>query len=122
MRRIPRVLALSMLLVYCAGCAMEWTKPGVGEQEFTADRLTCEQDAMKMYPVVHEPTASYRPPASSKLDTSCVAQSGMNNCDGAGPAGTTPPGTSGDANAYNRDLAVKSCLTSLGYQYKRKQH
>ena len=122
MRRIPCVLALTVAFSYCSGCAMSWTKPGVSEQEFNADRLTCEQDAMKMYPVVHEPTASYRPAVSSKLDTSCVAQSGMNNCDGAGPAGSTPPGTSGDANAYSRDLAVKSCLTSMGYQYKRTHH
>jgi hypothetical protein len=45
----------------------------------------------------------------------------MNSSDNAGPAGDTS-GTSGDANAYNRDLAVKSYRTSMGYQHKRKQH
>jgi hypothetical protein len=118
---IARAVALLMMLVCIGGCAREWTKPGVSEQEFNADRLGCEQDALKAYPVVHEPKASYRPPASSKLDPNCVAQSGMNNCDGAGPSGTNPSGAQSDANAYDRDAAVRACLTSLGYKYTRAQ-
>ncbi len=119
MTRIPCLLVLSVALACVTGCAREWTKPGVSTQEFNADRLSCEQDAMRAYPVVHEPVASYRPAASSKLDPNCVAQSGLNNCDGPGPAGTTTSAAQGDPNAYNRDAAVRACLTSLGYKYTK---
>ncbi len=60
--------------------------------------------------------------ASSKLDTSCVQQSGFNNCDTAGGAGTPASAANRDANGYDRDAAVKSCLLSKGYAYKKAAH
>jgi hypothetical protein len=117
MVRFAAILALWSSCIGLAGCAMEWTRPGTTEQELNADKLTCEQEAVKLYPVVHDAHLTYRPAASSKLDTSCVQQSGLNNCDAAGSAG--PPNASNDANDYNRTAAVKACLTSKGYTYKQ---
>ena len=111
MTRITAVLALSVSFVVLSGCAKEWTRPGTTEAELNMDQLACEQQAMQSYPVVHDPRVSYRPPASSKLDTSCVQQSGFNNCN---PAGTAP---APDANDYNRAAAVRACLQSKGYTY-----
>jgi hypothetical protein len=117
MPSIARVLALSTALVACAGCSQGWTKPGFSEQEFSVDRLSCEQDALKMYPVVHESGVHYRPPPPSRLDTNCVPQSGFNNCDSPGSAGAPNGGPQSDANEYNRDAAVKACLGGKGYTY-----
>jgi hypothetical protein len=114
------MLALSILCISLMGCAREWTRPGTTEQELNADKLTCEQEAARLYPVVHDAPVTYRPAASSKLDTSCVQQTGFNNCDGAGSAGTA--GTPTDANGYDRAAAVKACLVSKGYSYKSASH
>lgn len=119
MTRFAAVVAVSILFISLSGCAREWTRPGTTEQELNADKLTCEQEAVKLYPVVHDAPLTYRPTASSKLDTSCVQQSGFNNCDTAGNVGTPPAAAHGDANDYNRDAAVKACLASKGYAYKR---
>ncbi len=117
MARFAALLALSSSCIGLAGCAMEWSRPGTTEQELNADKLTCEQEAVKLYPVVHDAPLIYRPAASSKLDTSCVQQTGLNNCDSAGNAGTS--NAPSDANDYNRAAAVKECLTSKGYTYKK---
>ena len=121
MVRSTAVLALSIALSVCTGCAMEWTKPGATVQELNVDKLSCEQEAMKMYPVQSSPIPHYRPPPSSKLDTSCVQQSGFNNCDNSG-AGAPSSGSPTDANDFNRASAVKACLTARGYTYKRAAH
>ena len=83
------------------------------------DQLACEQEAMRSYPVVHEAPLSYRPPAPSKLDTNCVQQSGFNNCNAAGNAGTPSGDAHSNANDYNRAAAVRACLQSKGYVYKK---
>jgi hypothetical protein len=115
-------LALSTLCVALGGCAREWSRLGTTEQQLNADKLTCEQDAARLYPVIHDAPVSYRPTAPSKLDTSCVQQSGFNNCDTAGGAGTPASAVNRDANGYDRDAAVKSCLVSKGYTYKKTAH
>jgi hypothetical protein len=71
-----------------------------------------------LYPVIHDSSLTYRPTSSSKLDTSCVQQSGFNNCDTTGNAGMSS-GAKDDANGYDRDAAVKACLVSKGYAYKK---
>jgi hypothetical protein len=96
---------------------MEWSRPGTTEQELNADKLTCEQEAAKSYPVVHDAPVTYRPASSSKLDTSCVQQTGLSNCDTAGS--TAAPSAPNDANDYNRAAAVKACLSAKGYTYKK---
>jgi hypothetical protein len=121
MVRSTAIRALSISLLACAGCAMEWSKPGATEQELNVDKLSCEQEAMKQYPVQSPPTPHYRPPPASKLDTSCVQQSGFNNCDNTG-AGAPPSGAPTDVNDFNRASAVKACLTAKGYKYKRAAH
>jgi hypothetical protein len=120
MARFVATIALSVLLADLAGCAMEWTRPDTTEQQSNADQLGCEQDAMKSYPVVHDAPVAYRAPVSSKLDTSCVQQSGFNNCDpagGAGAASTTHP----DANERERAAAVRACMMSKGYTYRKAE-
>src|ERR1700675_2487256 len=112
-------LALWVSFISCTGCAMAWTKPGGTEQELNADKLSCEQEAAGKYPVVHPPTSYYRPPPSTKLDTSCVQQSGLTHCDATGNVGTPQSGSQTDANDYNRASAAKACLVSRGYTYKR---
>ena len=119
MARSTVLLALSIAVIGLTGCAMEWTKPGTTEQELNGDKLSCEQDAMRLYPVMHDSALTYRPTAPSKLDTSCVQQTGFNNCDTAGNAGAPSMGAQSDANAYNRTAAVKECLTSKGYTYTK---
>lgn len=119
MVRSTAILALSISFFACAGCSMEWAKPGATEQEINVDKLSCEQDALKTYPVQSSPTPHYRPPPSSKLDTSCVQQSGFNNCDNSGAAGAPSSAPPTDVNEFNRGAAVKACLTSKGYTYKR---
>jgi hypothetical protein len=119
MARFAPLLALSISIIGLAGCAMEWTRPDTSEQQLNADKLSCEQEAGKLYPVVHEAPVSYRPPASGKLDTSCVPQTGLNNCDAAGGPGAPSASAANDANDYNRGAAVKACLTSKGYTYKK---
>jgi hypothetical protein len=119
MARFAALLALWSSCVGLAGCAMEWTRPGTTEQELNADKLTCEQEAVKLYPVVHDAPLTYRPASSSKLDTSCVQQTGLNNCDAPGTTGAPSSSAASDANDYNRAAAVKSCLTSKGYTYKK---
>jgi hypothetical protein len=118
MARITTVLALLMAWTCIAGCAREWSKPGTTEQELNGDKLSCEQDAVKLYPVIREPPLTYRPPASSKLDPNCVQQTGFDSCNTAGQSGP-PTDTRGDTNAYNRDAAVKACLISKGYTYTK---
>lgn len=118
MLRFTAMLALSIPCICLMGCAKEWTKPGTTEQELNADKLTCEQEAARQYPVVHDSPLVYRPASSSKLDTSCVQQTGFNNCDAAGNAGTSTAGAPTDANGYDRAAAVKACLVSKGYTYK----
>ena len=113
------LLGLSITWLGCSGCSKEWSKPGVSKQELNADRLSCEQEALKLYPVIHEPSTSYRPPVSGKLDPNCVPQSGMSNCDSGGPAGTVGSGAKTDRNDYNREAAVKACLISKGSTYQR---
>ena len=110
--------AISILLASLAGCAAEWVRPGTTEQELNADKLSCEQAAMRQYPVQHDAPVSYRPAASSKLETSCVQQSGFNNCDAAG---TSAPSVNTQESAvdYNRAAAVKACLISKGYTYRK---
>jgi hypothetical protein len=119
MARFTAMLALSTVLISITGCAMEWTRPGTTAQELSEDKLSCEQDAMRLYPVTHDAPVTYRPTSSSKLDTSCVPQTGFNNCDTAGNAGAPSMGAQGDVNAYNRAAAVKACLTSKGYTYRK---
>jgi len=119
MVRFAAVLALSIMFIGCTGCAREWSRPGTTEQELSGDKLTCEQDAMKLYPVTHDSPLTYRPMASSKLDTSCVQQTGFNNCDTAGNVGAPSTEAQSDVNAYNRTAAVKACLTSKGYTYTK---
>ncbi len=118
MIRFAATVFLSLLSVSLCSCAREWSKPGTTEQESNADQLSCEQEAARLYPVIHDSPLTYRPTSSSKLDTSCVQQTGFNNCDTAASAGTAS-GVSGDANGYNRDAAIKSCLVSKGYTYKK---
>ena len=119
MARFTVLFALSIAMIGLTGCAMEWTRPGTTEQELNGDKLSCEQDAMRLYPVTHDSPLTYRPTAPSKLDTSCVQQSGFNNCDTAGNVGAPSTDAQSDANAYNRAAAVKACLTSRGYTYKK---
>ena len=119
MARTTAILVPSILFIGSTGCAMEWTKPGVTEQELSADRFACEQEAAKIYPVMHARTSYYRPPPSTKLDTSCVPQSGLTNCDATGNVGAPSPAPQADVNDYNRAAAVKACLASRGYTYKR---
>ena len=109
--RPAALLALSISSFGLAGCAGEWTRPNTTEQELHIDQLACEQEAMRLYPVVHDAGVTYRPPATSKLDTNCVQQSGFNNCNTPGGGGA------GDANDYNRTAAVRACLESKGYKY-----
>ena len=119
MSRSIATLALSISLVAAAGCARDWTRPGTSEQEVNADKLSCEQEAARLYPVVHEAPLAYRPAASSKLETNCAQQTGFNNCDSAGAGGASAPAAQDNANDYNRAAAVKACLTSKGYTYKK---
>jgi hypothetical protein len=119
MSRFIATLALPILLVAVAGCARDWTRPGTSEQEVNADKLNCEQAAARLYPAVREPPLAYRPAASSKLETSCTQQTGFNNCDSAGAGGASAPAAQNNANDYNRAAAVKACLTSKGYTYKK---
>jgi hypothetical protein len=112
-------VALSLAFLGSTGCAKEWTKPGASEQQLNADQLSCEQQAAKLYPVIHDPTLSYRPAASGKLDTSCVQQTGLSNCDAAGNAAGAPAAPAADANDYDRSAAVKACLASKGYVYRK---
>lgn len=118
MTRFAASVVLSILSVSLCSCAREWSRPGTAEHELNADKLSCEQEAARLYPVIHDSPLTYRPTSSSKLDTSCVQQSGLNNCDTAGSAGTAS-GMNGDANGYNRNAAVRSCLVSKGYTYKK---
>ena len=111
MARFTAILALSASFIGFAGCAKEWSRPGTTEQELNMDQLACEQEAMRLYPVVHDAPVTYRPPAPSKLDTNCVQQSGFNNCNNPGNASAP------DANDYNRAAAVRACLESKGYKY-----
>jgi hypothetical protein len=122
MLRFTAMLALTLPCIGLTGCAMEWSRAGTTEQEMNADKLTCEQQAARLYPVVHDPSLTYRPAASSKLDTSCVQQTGFNNCDAAGNAAPAAAGAPNDANAYDRAAAVKACLVSKGYSYKSVTH
>jgi hypothetical protein len=119
MTRFTAILALSMSFISITGCAMDWTRPGTSEQELNADKLSCEQDALKLYPVTHDSTLTYRPMASSKLDTSCVQQTGFNNCDAAGNVGAPSADGRNNVNDYNRSAAVKACLTTKGYTYNK---
>lgn len=118
MRKITAGLALWTALAAIAGCAKEWSRPGTTAQELNADKLTCEQEAMKQYPVTHDPPVAYRPPAPNKLDPNCVQQSGFDNC-GSALHGGPPSDPQRDANAYNRDASIKACLTAKGYTYQR---
>ena len=119
MVRAAAMLALSISFIACTGCAMEWTKPGATEQEINADKLSCEQEAQQKYPVTLTPTAHYRPPLSSKLDPTCVPQSGFTSCDSMSSPGAPSSASHTDTNDYNRAAAVKACLTTRGYKYKR---
>jgi hypothetical protein len=119
MARISTMFALSLGLCGLAGCAMEWTRPDTTQQQLNADQLGCEQDAMKSYPVMHDAPVTYRAPASSRLDTNCVQQSGFNNCDPAGGAGAPAAESRSDPNGHERAAAVRACMQSKGYTYKR---
>jgi hypothetical protein len=119
MIRFIAMLAPATFCIGLMGCAMEWTKPATTEQELNADKLTCEQEAATLYPVVHDSPLTYRPAASSKLDTSCVQQTGFNNCDSTGNAGPSAAAAHNDVNDYDRAAAVKACLRAKGYTYKR---
>jgi hypothetical protein len=119
MARFAAIVALSISLIGLAGCAHEWTRPGTSEQQLNADQLECEQDAMKSYPVIHDAPVSYRAPVSSRLDTNCVQQSGFNNCDASGNAGAASAAAHGDASDHERAAAVRACMTSKGYTYKK---
>ena len=115
----PAIVALAMAFIGLAGCAMEWTKPGATEQELNADQLSCEQEAARAYPVMHVPNSYNHPAPSSRLETNCVEQSGLTNCNATGYGGAPPPAQRTDVNDYNRASAVKACLVSRGYAYKR---
>ena len=119
MARLTAIVALSIAIIGCSGCAREWSKPGTTEQEFNADRLSCEQEAAKLYPIEHPPAVYYRPASAARLDTNCVQQSGFNNCDAAGNAGAPSADPQTAASDYNRTAAVKACLTSKGYTYRK---
>ena len=119
MVRPTAILALWILFTSCTGCAMGWTKPGATEPELNADKFSCEQEAVKLYPVMHASTSHYRPPPASKLDPNCVQQSGFSNCDSTGNVGSPSPAPQADMNDYNRAAAVKACLSSKGYTYKK---
>lgn len=122
MAKFTTTLALLISFISFAGCASEWTRPGTSDQQLNADKLSCEQEALTLYPVTHDAPLAYRPAASSKLDPNCVQQTGFNNCDSAGNVGTPSADGQNDVSSYNRAAAVKACLTSKGYTYKKVAH
>jgi len=61
-------LAALFTVAVLSGCAIGWTRPGMTEAEFYADKAHCENQATQIYPVMLAPTgAGYQAPTT----TSC---------------------------------------------------
>jgi hypothetical protein len=105
-------LAALFTVAVLSGCAIGWTRPGMTEAEFYADKAHCENQATQIYPVMLAPTgAGYQAPTT----TSCSSNGLQTECVSI-PGRYTPPAHA-DINATSRQSATYSCLQSKGYTY-----
>lgn len=105
-------LAGVLLLACLAACATGWSRPHTTEAEFDRDRLQCEQDGARRYPVRMETFGGQQAP----LRSNCTSFGLHLNC-GAAPGSYVAP-YQHDVNENARRNDVRSCLQSKGYVSK----
>jgi hypothetical protein len=109
---MKNLLVVLLTVTVLSGCAIGWTRPGMTEAEFYADKAHCENQAAQIYPVMIAPTGTgYQAPTT----TSCSSNGFQTECVSI-PGRYTPPAQT-DINAASRQTASFSCLKSKGYIY-----
>ncbi len=106
-----------LLVTCCSGCGAGWIKPGGTTAELSQDRYQCEQEAVKMYPVLMVPYSKGQAHQTAAR-TNCNTQGDNMSCTSMPSVYTPPELHMRDANKNNRDTAVHSCLKSRGYEFQ----
>lgn len=106
-----KTLFVALISLGLAGCAMGWTRPDTTASQFYQDKMSCEQQAVQMYPPVYAQNTY-----SSPTMTSC--QSYGNHVECMTNPGVISAGPGYDVNGVSRNMAVGDCLRSRGYVYK----
>lgn len=98
---------ISTAALLAAACTMGWTRPNTSDAEFRRDSFECEQEAVRMYPVI-----TSQPSAPAATEMRCRTLYGQTQCT------STPTPTASatyDVNGGNRVNARVACLRARGY-------
>lgn len=123
-------ILIASLAALCAGCTMGWSKPGATQESFNTDKYQCQQESVRMYPVLMGPNPyAFQAASGPKYTTDCSTNGSIDNNGGysASYSGNTnctttehappPPPPPIDVNSSARSGAVDSCLRAHGYEW-----
>lgn len=112
---IPTIIVAGFLFQGCT--PMGWQNALKGQTEFSSDNYQCEANAARLYPPIitlEQIASSYRTPTH----TNCRKINKEMQCTTYGGDYIPPIISTIDANEQNRNSLFRSCMQSLGWEWK----
>jgi hypothetical protein len=119
MIKISRITFIIVSISLLSSCS--WTRPNTTRSETLSDRYKCEQQALRMHPIMMvQKTYSdgYKTPYKTRCRSSGSGSGYDTNCTTTGGEYVPPSTTTTDVNFLPRDSAKDSCMYSKGYKIK----
>jgi len=113
MIRISRITFIIVSISLLSSCS--WTRPNTTRSETLSDRYKCEQQALRMHPImmVQKTTSDgYKTP----YKTSCTSSGSHTDCTTTGGEYVPPRTTTTEVNFHPRESAKNDCMYSKGYK------
>jgi hypothetical protein len=118
MIRISRITFIVVSISLLSSCS--WTRPNTTRSETLSDRYKCEQQALRMHPIMMvQKTYSdgYKTPYKTSCTTSSDYGSGYDtDCTTTGGEYVPPSTTTTDVNFHPRERSKNDCMYSKGYK------
>ncbi|MFA4994197.1 MAG: hypothetical protein WC521_02710 [Bdellovibrionales bacterium] len=103
-----------LAFLFLSGCAEKWQKPGATEQDFEKMKLSCDNQALKRFPILLR-QIQIEGERMTPFSTRCTGSGPTLSCSTSGGQYVPPTYAPMDDNRAAREAATRRCYIENGW-------